>query len=445
MKKFYFLVCLSLLIGVFLMEGCEEKVTEVEEAAVDTAAAIQKVEQADEALEDKLYSLISTEFEDVEEPSDVDFSSPNSLYEEALQLDPNNSDANFGAALTELLIISADQDVNDAFDRWEAFLDTASIFERGISQSPSSRLNRGLPVRVRDLDIPPNTVGRVVFGLFGLALSSPPQISEIQDLVENELLPRVDYALARLDVVDGFSDYQFTVTPKMQGDSYADSLEIDLTEIYGMEVVLNLLRFFTSVAISYDFNFATYDSAGLANTLARSSDFLTLRSDGTTHMASAKTAYLSATEKLEEGINFLKSETDPQDDDIIKIDPAGPAEADLDTVLAHLDEARQILTGDWNLTADFDDDPTTLETVTFRWGALFDDPIEDFKALLPPYTVSVERDYYGDLVVEFEWEADNFDDWIFPDPTFGGVLPGMTDSELKDIFGITEEDWSKEW
>jgi len=43
----------------------------------------------------------------------------------------------------------------------------------------------------------------------------------------------------------------------------------------------------------------------------------------------------------------------------------------------------------------------------------------------------------------FTWTANSFNTWIFPNPTFNGILPGMTDSEFKRIFGITENDWQK--
>ena len=39
------------------------------------------------------------------------------------------------------------------------------------------------------------------------------------------------------------------------------------------------------------------------------------------------------------------------------------------------------------------------------------------------------------------WSAETFEEWIFQDPTLGGILPGMTDAEFKRIFGITEDDW----
>ena len=50
---------------------------------------------------------------------------------------------------------------------------------------------------------------------------------------------------------------------------------------------------------------------------------------------------------------------------------------------------------------------------------------------------------YAIYVPIFTWTAANFNSWIFPDPTFNGILPGLTDSEFKRIFGITENDWQK--
>ncbi len=38
---------------------------------------------------------------------------------------------------------------------------------------------------------------------------------------------------------------------------------------------------------------------------------------------------------------------------------------------------------------------------------------------------------------QFVWTAQTFDAWAFPDPTFNGLLPGMTDPKLKEIFGLT--------
>jgi len=41
------------------------------------------------------------------------------------------------------------------------------------------------------------------------------------------------------------------------------------------------------------------------------------------------------------------------------------------------------------------------------------------------------------------WQADSFSEWTLPDPTFGGLFPGMTDSRFKSLFNLTEDDWEK--
>lgn len=42
------------------------------------------------------------------------------------------------------------------------------------------------------------------------------------------------------------------------------------------------------------------------------------------------------------------------------------------------------------------------------------------------------------------WDANNFNQWIFPDPTIGGLFPEIgSDAEFKSIFGIDASDWQK--
>jgi hypothetical protein len=44
------------------------------------------------------------------------------------------------------------------------------------------------------------------------------------------------------------------------------------------------------------------------------------------------------------------------------------------------------------------------------------------------------------------WDADTFEEWVWPDPTFGGLLPEIGSmNEFYAIFGIDSSDFSKEW
>lgn len=60
-------------------------------------------------------------------------------------------------------------------------------------------------------------------------------------------------------------------------------------------------------------------------------------------------------------------------------------------------------------------------------------------------SVSYETHTPGNIVYipVITWQADSFDEWILPYPTFSGILPGMTDSEFKQMFGLTSEGWEK--
>ena len=46
--------------------------------------------------------------------------------------------------------------------------------------------------------------------------------------------------------------------------------------------------------------------------------------------------------------------------------------------------------------------------------------------------------------VQLTWDAENFQQWTFPDPTFNGLLPQMTDSLLKQYTEISEETWERQ-
>ena len=325
----------------------------------------------------------------------------------------------------------------------------------------------------------------------------------------------------------------------------ADPLEMDLTEIYALQVSLHMLKIVADMAVAYNLDFTGYDSLGIVDALNPGSGFLTVRNSGQS-LSDAKASLLSAIDKLESGISFLRNEADSQDDDIIKMDPGSQEDTDLDSILAYTDEAREFLTTGLTFSEDWDDnEDTPNEDLTIILGEYFDTPVQDLKSLLPDYTVTVGKDTsYGDYnwfygqsqvytsvdvgeegyyyyslsyswdqygyeysykdsnltVPAFEiafknkveeirqiegiesmyltlywgntlsngqnnidetmywnyqvradeyvmffpmltWDAETFEEWILPDPTIGGILPGMTDGEFKRIFGITEKDW----
>ncbi|MDI6809006.1 MAG: hypothetical protein QME66_08505 [Candidatus Eisenbacteria bacterium] len=534
-----------------ILAGCENNPTN---ATTDANLAKDKVTQANAAFESLLFTLISTEFAGVSKPSHINLQPANSLYKQALALDPNNLDANFGAALTEILILTSDATVNATWDRWKAYIDTAdvpfSVPGTMMKSGPFGLPRTGFPLNLKNARISPLMYPGTAFGMAKLSTQNPPQMHELQDILKNQVLPKVDYALARLVKVETNSSYTFTVTPKMQGDVNEDPLELDLTEIYSFEAMLNLARSFILVATAYNFDFASYDSAGWIGAMTQSSEFLGLKTGGATQMSDAKEDIIAATNRLDDAVAFLKAEIDNQSDDIIKKKTAtleGPSSADLDSILAWDDRIRDYLTNPQVITEDFDGNSGTPPVaVTFDLGKFFTNPITNLKGVFPAYTVEVERDtthrenwtwnwvyaagnfdyqgssmtYYnyskscwwdrwsslncsqpGDAIPRFDavfdsiiasfqarsditsfnvwanwwgsvspgpnwvwtqiyynynyevqdrvfyvpvivWNANSFAAWTFPNPTFNGLLPGMTtDALFKTTFGITSQNW----
>ncbi len=370
--------------------GCEE--TPVNGDGDDPLAAVAMVDSAISALEDELFALSTLE---VSHPGDIDFSTSNALFKEALALDAANLDANFGAGLTELLVFSQDAEVQAVFDAWDAFLETGSAFVAEDLGSSAMSLGSLLPGALRQSPFQTLNEKEMAYSylnLFKLVVSDPPTIRDIQDVIEIVFLPSLDYALERFDVVDDSSTYSFIITPKMQGDLLEDPVEFDLTEVYVLEVAMNLLRSFCSVAVAYNVGPSAYDSAAVIEFLSQGSGFLSLRTpNGATQMAAAKQSLLDASSSLDNAVSFLKAETDDQSDDIITIDPADVAE--LDSITKYNAEFRDSLETGLTLTEDWDGDgPLGPEPLTFNFGSLFDNPIQDFKSLLPAYTVTVGRD-----------------------------------------------------
>ena len=58
------------------------------------------------------------------------------------------------------------------------------------------------------------------------------------------------------------------------------------------------------------------------------------------------------------------------------------------------------------------------------------------------YTGIVSSEVFSPVIT---WTANSFAEWIWPDPTLHGVLPGMgNSSQLLSTFGITAQNWSKQ-
>lgn len=400
----------AILFTVLAWTGCES------EKSVTTDEAVQR-------LEDVLFQTAN--IEDYTNLDDINFAAANSDFRSAVGANPNDLTANLGAAITEILKVNVEREVRDIRDGYIDYVDTSSLFQKtsfGKMHRRDIPTPLDLPVhplRPR-MDVRDDEVFKKVSLMARVSANNPPLASEVQKVITDKVIPALDYAIARLEVVESDPTYVFVVTPKMQGDFDADPRELDMTEIRAFHSSLLILRATMRMVTAYDFDIADYSAAGVAVALNPGSTFFTLKPQH--QLSMARTDLIGAVDQLLAAADFLENETDDQDDDIIKIDPE-----DIDEFLEDL---RRVLndvksTMDGVRTFDFDHDSVDVNVKAF-----FDNPIQDAKAKMPPYQVSVVQNSCGTELFQ------KFSGTVFPDPTFNGILPGMTNERLYDLFDI---------
>ena len=534
MKHTPFISFITVLCITLLLIGCDESSGPAGTSG-DPEAAQEKVNEANIVLADVLFDLINAE--DIEEPSEIDFTRPYDLYMEALSLDRNHAGANFGCGILEVLMLTQDQDIKDTFDQWKEFGEQGGIFEAdGPLGGPVSI---GPIFRLDEVNIPYNTPVKLTRRMCRIAGEDDPGITDLQNTLIAELIPRLNTAIERLDKVTDDPEFTFNVTPRMQGDENEDPVELDLTEVFATLAGLNATKAYLLHSCAYNFNFTDYTGEELLAALTPGSPFMALHPQGRSRMSSARQSWVNAVNSLEQGINFFEAETDPQGDDLIRIDPGDEEDIQegLDSLKHYIPRIRNCLTTSETFTFEIDDEEKDLE---ISLASFYNTPVTDLKTLFPNYEVELEvratdwyfvsgdttefgvldlneqrnctwrkrADYeYGEIqwtdenidiyIQDFDeawnrweqllidkpyaylsfsfsgyfsaghheitcwvyysydeptawayapritWEADNYNEWILPDPTFGGLFPGMTDARFKDLFEISGEDWRK--
>jgi len=391
----------------------------------------------------------------------IDFSEADRLYREAIAADPSNTEAQFGAAITHLLVLAINEDVRAVQDSLNAYMgnEGGEIFLGSLDLVSTTEAAGRLPLMTAEMTQD--------------AIANPFKVSDLQQTISEEIIPAINYSLERLQIVEDDLSFTFELTPKMQGDEYEETREIDLGEAYMIDAQLRLLKAVFQVAIAYNFDFddngsyASFDDDSDENILRqmerldKTGPFMTLRAPDA--MRDAKTSILVAIDKIEEGLGAIRLETDDQDDDLILAEDLDDLDDEIDlsdqgddvpaffreirTVNTALRKAREILEGTVEIEADFDGDSyTPKQTVIFDVGQFFDNPIEDLRTLLPYHTWHLDllqnRNFADELVLT-DAEGNALEDsppLVFPDPSFGGVFSNIsTNQQLLDLFGINDK------
>jgi hypothetical protein len=392
-------------------------------------------------------------------------------YEKALTIDATDKKANFGGAITSGLMLMEDSDVKSIVAKWGGALPTVNQMVQGTSPvklpflnmtSGGSAVSSILPKTTAKAVASTNSARNVLAAFKTLQAKLPqqksgfksmakelalvpttaPTVSEMQALIDNVIVPRIDKILARLAMAEG-NGFTFTITKAMKGNPlYGTDTILDDGEFYTLDAALNLFQTLFKIVTAYNFDIpAPYDYNTIGQdplALINNASFFTLKADGGTKMNAALAYARVAAAKAATAF------------DILKVRAAGAGAFDLSTWALtektafsnDLGDITKALAGETTLT--IGGKSLTIDATKF-----FTNPLT--KAKLPTFGYDVPRDAtlslkYDSAVAGEQsnsyqmWDGttsvtqtrtDSIDCSIvpksdLPDYTLNGILPGNT-------------------
>ena len=428
MKTYFALLVMLIVTAVLIMSGCNKSDNPTGPTTNDPQKAAERVNQANQIMIPRIASIYATQGSDT---SQFNMSGAISLYREALTYDSTNTNAHLGLALTEFVHLASDHDF------WALFQEGAGLMP-GVTKGTvllSPEYAMGVKEQIHKTALPFSKGGNPLVPYSSYlkdfmkitGLHHPP--SFYQNLVELRILPVLSDVIVHLNFLTRHPNFAFYITPSMVSGQLPDSVRIDLMEVYILLVAVQGLASECSFAVSYNIDYADTNASEVAQAWQVTSSFLQLRANGLQRMRDTKTYILGMATSVQNGINFLINQTPHPGIQLIQYRPADLPK--LNQIKYGMDSIKQAFT-------------TTIQEqgVSVNMGSFFDNPIGNFKAKIPSYTVDgTVQQPDGKYNVVLRWQALSYATWVFPDPTFNGVFPGMTDPELKLHMELTADQW----
>ena len=379
---------------ILMFQNCDEQITgpPTEEEMAEA-----------QLLVDSANTLLFSELLNELEP---DMSKIDSLYDKALMLDSNNKGAHFGKAFMEIALISQDEDLANAFISWSdcSLFNDLDLFPENLNNNPRSTINNAFQVKVPSsindlLSFDPLLIVHYVPIVFSYEqvlnahMTSCPDISDIQDLLENEFLSRISSAIAHLDYVLN-SDYVFEITGEMMGDENQESLLLGDGEIYLYKAILHQARAMIYGVTTYDVDIPYYSDNPLEiiELLDQDSNFLTIRSGQENSLPKAHDDLNLVIDNIEYALLFNLQDSPNSSINDLEID-------DLEEISDAINGFRLLLNEDINLCENDAECSMSLNISNF-----LNNPPQNMKKILPDYSFQmVTSEQNGYQYPEFSW------------------------------------------
>lgn len=341
----------------------------------------------------------------------TDMSAANGYFEDALDRDPNHAGALLFSALTRMGMVFQEEQLGTIMD---------DLFPESGERSGGRRGQLLLRVSPPDM--------RAVPTLWNSWRRDPFAFSDLQAFIEDVALPAL---LVADDRLSRFEDGDHVVIIIVETEQVREeiTIEIDATDVYLAHTALDLMQAALNMMLAYDID--VEDGETLEYLIETDPDFLTLRPGD--NMLNAYGELVEAAQRIHDAGWSMSRETDPQDDDIFT------GSDDVGYVPMGAGMPDSLMTAGDRMSAALSDGITLnpWEDSGHEPGAPDIDVLVDIEELfmdpLNPLT-----DYFPN----HEWpHPDSMlvtEPLTFPDPTFDGITPDMTNELWRPIFDWLE-------
>lgn len=424
-RLFTVLFCSAVL---FVSCSKDEAPTSATNQTTDPESSKVKSDEAYQLVETEMGTMLNGNFTTLQQYDQLKFTSALSLFKQALDLNANNTDALFGAAVTQILSAYSDTAINSLVKD----IDSSENLKSSTFGDLHNLLK--MPSGSGSIQLSGSIAAAGTANNFLIALNDPPLANRIQRVLRDNLLPKVQSAIDYLSKIDTMKSFKFTISGKMQGDVSLQPVTVYPTEVSFLNSMLHFLKFNIMTILIYKYDLADYSQSTLLNALKQSNEtFFVLQPDGKDRAATAKSEFSAAIVKAKQAINQLRNLSGSKSDAVIKLGNDGFRQRDLDTLTVYLNKAESALSGNYSIELKNADTDGNSYTITVNLSAFFSNPPQNPKKnLFPAYTLSA----VGTKDIHFEYAAGSYSEFSFPDPTMGGLFPNMSQATLKRLLKI---------